>query len=528
MPAFIRKPSSPLLSPPVLLAIALPILVALIVAHWASMQRMDDVSSQMAHRILMQADRIRIEMSQANRASHPTAGQDPCSPQGIQLMRGALLHADTLADVGYVRDDQLLCSALGQQDLPIGKPAYTSLNGFIIRNVVHLPIAQDVTLLATTDPVTGISMFTHPAQVMDIIPDGEPWSAAVVGTGPDGAVLASRGRFDPEWLKHPASGYSGVFLHKRHIVAWERSRRGAYTVFAAMPNAMWAPVVFQSTLLALALGLVASLLLVFAVRRMALRNTSLRYLLKQAIKQGELSVAYQPVVELASGRWVGAEALMRWHRPRGESISPDIFIPIAEESGLMPALGEHLLRTIERETTPLFTRYPDFQLALNFSAEDLCASGFPARLKLASDRTGAKPRNLHVEVTERVFMHLDDAAPIIASLQGIGISVVIDDFGTGYSSLSYLTHLQFDWLKIDKSFVGTVETGAVTSKIVDHIIAMSKSLGIQMIAEGVENQMQADYLREHGVQYAQGWLYAKAMPITELLDRMPPRRMQSG
>lgn len=524
MPAFIRKPSSPLLSAPVLLAIAVPILVALFVAHWASMQRMDDVSSQMAHRILMQADRITVEMRRANLVSSVTPGPEGCSPQSLLRMRSAMLHSDTLADMGYVRDDRLLCSALGQQDLALGKPTYISSSGYRIRNNVHLPTAPDVTLLSTTNPATGFSLFTHPDQVMDIIPQGEPWAAAVIGTGKDGAVLANRGTFEQDWATRTTPGTSGIFIYKRHIVAWERSRQGAYIAFAAMPNAMWAPVVLQSTLLALALGLAASLLLVFAVRRMALRNTSLRYLLKQAIKQGELSVAYQPVVELASGRWIGAEALMRWTRPRGESISPDIFIPIAEESGLMPALGESLLCMIERETAPLFARYPDFHLALNFSAEDLCASGFPARLKLACERTGAKPTNLHVEVTERVFMHLDDAAPIIAGLQGIGISVAIDDFGTGYSSLPYLTHMQFDWLKIDKSFVGTVETGAVTSKIVDHIIAMSKSLGIQMIAEGVETQVQADYLREQGVLYAQGWLYAKAMPITELLDRMQPHR----
>ena len=524
MPAFIRQPSSSYLSWPVLLAIALPLLIALLVAHWASMQRMNESSTQMARRILEQADRIRAEMDQVNRLSRQPAGQDPCSPAGIRLLRGALLHADTLADIGYVRDDQLVCSALGQQRLPIGKPAYTSSYGFQIRNVVHLPIAPDITLLSTTDPATGTSMFTHPAQVMDSIPDGEPWSVAIVGSDPGSPVLASRGTFNPEWPKHATAGYSGVFLQQRNIVAWERSRKGAYTVFVAMPNAMWAPVVRNSTLLALALGLPASLLLAFLLRRMALRNTTLRYLLKQAIKHGELSVAYQPVVELASGRWIGAEALMRWNRPRGESISPDIFIPIAEESGLMPALGEHLIHTIERETRTLFARHPDFRLALNFSAEDICSSGFPTRLKVALDRIGAQPRNLIVEVTERVFMHLDNAAPNIDGLQTIGISVAIDDFGTGFSSLSCLTRLQFDCLKIDKTFVGTVETGAVTSKIVEHIISMSNSLGIRMIAEGVETQTQADYLREHGVHYAQGWLYAKAMPIAELLDRMPPRQ----
>src|SRR5690606_34866994 len=253
--------------------------------------------------------------------------------------------------------------------------------------------------------------------------------------------------------------------------------------------------------LGLALGLPAGILLALAFRRMASRTTTIRNLLRQAIKRNELSLAYQPIVELATGRWVGAEALMRWNRPRGETISPDIFIPIAEKSGLMPALREHLIRMVERDTPPLFARHPDFHIALNFCAEDLCADGFAARLRAAVGRIGARPNNLQVEVTERVFMHLEDAAPAIGGLQELGVSVAIDDFGTGFSSLSYLTRLQFDCLKIDKTFVGTVDTGAVTSRIVDHIIEISKSLGIGMIAEGVETRAQADYLRERGVRY---------------------------
>ncbi len=523
MPAILRKLSSSLLPASALLAVVLPTAIALLMAHWASMQRMEEIAAMTARQTLSRADMINIEMTRTNGMLALLDGSDPCGQTAIRLMRKAMLHTDTLADVGYLRDGRLLCSAFGQQNQPVGPPAYMSSLGFAIRNDIRLRDAPDIPLVAATIPKTGISMFAHSAQVMDGIPAGEPWRVAVIGhgQGPGKAVvLARRGEFDPGWLKRATAADTGTFLHARQIVAWERSRIGAYTAFAAMPAEMWQPALRKSTRLALALGLPASLLLAFALRRMALRNTTIRNLLRQALKRDELALAYQPIVELATGRWVGAEALMRWNRPHGETISPDIFIPIAEKSGLMPALREHLIRMVEREAPALFARHPEFHIALNFCAEDFCADDFPTRLAAAIERIGAEPRNLQVEVTERVFMHLEDAFPAIEGLQKLGVSVAIDDFGTGFSSLSYLTRLQFDCLKIDKTFVNTVDTGAVTSKIVDHIIEMSKSLGITMIAEGVETQAQADYLRERGVEYAQGWLFARAMPIRELLDRL--------
>ncbi|QNN46561.1 EAL domain-containing protein [Thermomonas brevis] len=523
MPAILRKLSSSFLPVSALLAVVLPTAIALLMAHWVGMQRLEEIATMTARQTLARADTINIEMTRANGMLAPLDGQDPCGRESIRLMRKAMLHTDTLTDVGYIRGDRVLCSAFGQQDQPVGAPAYTSGPGFAIRNDVRLSDAPDIPLVATTVPQTGVSMFAHGAQVMDGIPADEPWRVAVVGygQGPGKAVvLARRGEFDPGWLERATAADAGTFLHAQQIVAWERSKIGAYTAFAAMPPEVWRPALRKSTRLALALGLPASLLLAFAFRRMASRNTTIRNLLRQAIKRDELSLAYQPIVELDTGRWIGAEALMRWNRPRGETISPDIFIPIAEKSGLMPALREHLIHMVERETPALFARHPDFHVALNFCAEDFCAAGFTTRLAAAIERIGARPGNLQVEVTERVFMHLEDAAPAIGGLQKLGVSVAIDDFGTGFSSLSYLTRLQFDCLKIDKTFVGTVDTGAVTSKIVDHIIEMSKSLGIAMIAEGVETQAQADYLRERGVRYAQGWLYAKAMPIRELLERL--------
>lgn len=502
------------------LVILLPTLAALLAAHWVAMQRQQELAGMLVQQVLARTDSIGREMGKANDIVAQSSDEPPCSPGSLRLMRRAMLRTDSLADVGYIRGDRLLCSALGQHDLQVGPPTYTSQLGYHIRNRIRMRDAPETTLVATTVPATGVSLFAHGALVLDGIPPREPWRVAVVGHGRDNALLVQRGRFDPDWVPRTTHGMAGTFLHRDDIVAWRRSAAGAYTVFVAMPASMWRPVLRKASLVALAFGLPTSVLLLFVLRRMAARNTTLRYLLRQALKHDELSLAYQPIVELETGRWVGAEVLMRWNRPRGETISPDVFIPIAEKSGLMPALAEYLIQKVESETPALFASHPDFHLALNFSAEDFCSGGFPARLKLALDRIGARPSNLQVEVTERVFMHLEQACPTISSLQALGVTVAIDDFGTGFSSLSYLTRQRFDCLKIDKTFVSTIETGAVTSKIVDHIIEMSKSLGVAMVAEGVETRAQADYLREHGVVHAQGWLYAKAMPIRELLERL--------
>jgi len=521
MPAFLRKYSLSMLSIVTLSAVILPTAIAVLLAHWLVMQRVSESVTRLARQTVARADTVSAEMKQANRLFAQLAGQDPCGTDGIRMMRKAMLHSDTLTDVGHVKDNRLRCSALGHEDQPVGAPTYTSSAGYTIRAGVRLQDAPGITLVVATDPKSGISLFAHSTQILDAIPASEPWDVAVIGEGRDGAVLAARGKVDPEWRKRPRTGQSGIFVLRQHIVAWERSKIAAYTAYVAMPAVMWQAALRRSLLFGLAVGIPASLLLLLLLRWMAIRNTTIRYLLRQALKHGELSLAYQPIVDLASGRWIGAEALMRWNRPRGETISPDVFIPIAEKSGVMPALGEYLLRTIERDAPALFARHPDFHIALNFCAEDLCAAGFPARLQATIERTRGKPGNLQVEVTERAFLHLEHARPSIEELQQRGITVAIDDFGTGFSSLSYLTTLKFDCLKIDRTFVHTIHTGAVTSKIVDHIIAMSKSLDITMIAEGVETRDQADYLREQGVHYAQGWLYARAMPIQELMERLP-------
>jgi sensor c-di-GMP phosphodiesterase-like protein len=225
-------------------------------------------------------------------------------------------------------------------------------------------------------------------------------------------------------------------------------------------------------------------------------------------------------VDLQTGRWCGVEALLRWRRPNGELISPDIFIPIAERERLMERITDTVLGIVEREAGKLLHSLPEFHIALNLSADDFSRPDIVERLTSMIQRIRILPANLHVEATERVFLNFEACRRNLQQLRASGIKVAIDDFGTGYSSLSYLHNLEADCLKIDKTFVDTIGTQAVTSEVIRHIIEIARSVKMSMVAEGVETVAQADFLRAQEVQYGQGWLFAKPMPIEQLLQRL--------
>jgi diguanylate cyclase (GGDEF)-like protein len=247
--------------------------------------------------------------------------------------------------------------------------------------------------------------------------------------------------------------------------------------------------------------------------------------LRDAVERDELTVAYQPLVELGTGRCVGAEALVRWHHPERGPIRPDVFIPIAEESDLVLAIGRAVLQRACADAARWVAHLPAgqrFEIAVNLSVRQLEQGGIVADVVAALGSSGLPPERLVVEVTESVF--LDESGAGVAALEelrGMGVRVALDDFGTGYSALGYLQRFTVDILKIDRRFVATLGTGGTDKpEISGAIIGLARSLRLDVVAEGIEEPEQAERLRELGCALGQGFLFARPAPpevLTSLL-----------
>ncbi len=185
-------------------------------------------------------------------------------------------------------------------------------------------------------------------------------------------------------------------------------------------------------------------------------------------------------------------------------VRPDLFIPAAEDAGLMERVTARVIELAARDAAKLFARFPDFALSVNLSAADLHSTHTVALLQRLIRESHAGPTNLIIEVTERGLLEPDAAKNSIRALRANAIRVAIDDFGTGFSSLSYLGTFELDFLKIDKAFVDALGTEAPTSRVALTIIEMGKALNLELIAEGIETAAQAEFLRDHGVHYGRG------------------------
>ena len=250
---------------------------------------------------------------------------------------------------------------------------------------------------------------------------------------------------------------------------------------------------------------------------------------KSALSRKEVTLHYQPIVNLQKGAVVGFEALMRWTHPERGFISPGVFIPIAEESGLIVAASQWALKEscmalkrIEERTG--FDR--QLFMSVNFSSSDFASEDFVDSVYTTISRSDLKPEQIHLEITERLLMDQPETAKdTLAMCRKAGMSIAIDDFGTGYSSLSYLHYFPINTLKIDRSFVKDMHKNESSLELIKSIIALGKNMKMKIIAEGVEEKVEAQMLRDLGCDMAQGYYFAKPMPeidVTHFVSNTGP------
>jgi sensor c-di-GMP phosphodiesterase-like protein len=502
-----------------LLAIAGPILLAL---HLARREALADHTARAlghARDLLARAEADADQLDAVFSALALAAPAEACTPERRALLRRLELGAGRIALLGQVAGDTVACYP-AQQDgetLALGPAGAPQPNGDRLRFDVALPgvpaarflvveraghaafVAQDGTLgLSSTDDDTVLALLA----------------------GAERRVLAARGEFRPEWIAALGAQPEATVLEADRIVALAASPRHSLAAVAALPTASLGRRVATMALLVVPAGIVAGLVMILAVYHESKARLAMPAVIRAALRRGEFFLDYQPVIELATRRWIGAEALIRWQRSSGEIMQPNLFLAAAEDAGLIQCITRRVFELVARDAAGLFEQHPGFHLALNLSAADLYDEGTLTQLRALAGQLHARPGNLVIEATERGFANPRLAGLVVEKLFSAGIRVAIDDFGTGHAGLAQLQHVKVDFLKIDRSFVETIGTDAATSDVVAHIIQIARTLKLELIAEGVETEEQAGFLRERGVRYAQGWLFARPLSLAELRERL--------
>ncbi|MBB5192887.1 sensor c-di-GMP phosphodiesterase-like protein [Silvimonas terrae] len=507
-----------------IIAVVGPIFAALSIARSRGLEAQQAEALKLATNVQVRADSVAKQFFDMHDALVKAHADNPCSENSIDLMRQLAFSSSYLRAVGFVAGNSLVCSSLGIQGngLSIGEPDMITPKGVSIRKAVRLPIATGFDVRISEKDGFAAIMARDVALDIDTHTDGMLKGVFYLGAT---ELVTSNGNINPAWLERLGSAQSASFLDGDYVVAMRRSAQYNLVAVVATPVVYLTQNVRKLALVMVPLGAVTALLLITVLAWIARHQTTMQTMIRTALKRHEFHLVYQPVVDLHTGRWVGAEALIRWRRINGEMIPPDIFIPEAERAGLITQITERVVELVTYDINHHFKAFKDFHVAINLSAADFGSDQIVGLLYRLLRTTGLKPGQLIIEATERGLINAEEARRIIRDIRSLDIGVAIDDFGTGYSSLSYLTTLQLDYLKIDKSFTDTIGKDAAASHVPAHIIAMARSLRLQCIAEGVETTEQAEFLRMHGVQYAQGWLFSRAIPPAEMAQKL--RSMKS-
>jgi len=491
-----------------LFAVLLPVALSVWLSHRQAEETFMNELDTFSRLVKMRAEKVAAQGKTALRHLDSFQGE-PCSPAHLLMMRRASYTFRYVQEVIYLNHNIPQCSSLesGSEATAFPPPEKVTNDGFRAWLTSHndLGLTQYMVAIGTEHHI----IMTDPQSFIDVLSSGSwPINIALIGLNTK-RVIASNSQAPGADVLRQVNAQHSVQLQASNA-AWN------ITPVPEMGIAIitWASLTPLETswlrLLAiwLPVGLLLSLGIALFLIRILRRLQSPRYRLLDAIRAREIEMFYQPIVALGNGKIVGAEALVRWRQRDGGLLFPDTFIPLAEQTGLMPQLTKLIIEKVFEDMGPWLSAHPDQHVSINLEPSDLLTSTVPTQIHTLVTQWQLAASQIALEVTERGFADPATSMPTISALRAAGHAIYIDDFGTGYSSLSYLQNMEVDIIKIDKSFVDALACKNMTT----HIVEMAKALKLAMVAEGIETEGQLAWLYQHGVQYGQGWLYSKALP----------------
>jgi sensor c-di-GMP phosphodiesterase-like protein len=495
----------------------IPLTVFVILSYHQTIRRAEadltgfaELALQLARDILQEAE---LELTRFVNVSGGLA-----TPESERLLR-EIVYTDPYFREARIIDQRgfLIHSTVATLDLPIEMPADQradpSIKSLQVVGLQQTPLMREksIVLALPTGGQGEVDLLVDPGLVSLFFHEVELGPGGYLAlTGPKGGVLSVLGPPPPaEAVRALTPDPDRIRVTIQAGQTWAVAEVGRDWALRD-----W----FANLRFAIPVAAIASAGLAFIMIRLIRRQRGLDHDLRLAIGRGELNVEYQPIIALDDGRCVAAEALLRWRHPVHGYVRPEVFIPIAEETGLIGPLTEWLVRRVILEQQPVLDRFPDLRLSINCTSSLLVSRDLEQILRgdvvppdLAS--------NLVFEVTENVFLghNADAAREAMSRLRGRGFRFALDDFGAGYSSLGYLQRFEFEFLKIDRSFVQAIGSSNATSPIFDALVDLARKFDIVTVAEGVETEEQHRYVERRGVPLAQGWLFAMPLPVGELV-----------
>jgi sensor c-di-GMP phosphodiesterase-like protein len=437
-----------------------------------------------------------------------------CSDEEIAYFRNLVFRSEFLKDAGRIHDGKIDCSATaGRPARSIGqfKPSSPQQDGTIAYSNL-VPLRDDSLKRAGLQLGTAYVVFgSHVPASLGPVPmhltvtmkdaasqqTDHPASAAPPGNGPDLTANGTVRLGDMFYATQCSTSYFNCVTASTSVseaFQGESDKVVGGTVLGGLTG----------YLISLAFALWYN------------RSQDLCQQLRRAIVRNKLEVVYQPIVSLATGRIVGGEALSRWTDEEGNEVGPDVFVKIAEDHGFVGLITKSVVQRTLRDFGQTLRDRPDLHISVNVAAADLADPGFLPMLEDALRRAKVQPKSLAIEITERSTAQGEEAMEMIRLLRRGGHSIHIDDFGTGYSNLDKLLYLYADTIKIDKAFTRVIGTEAVTVAIIPQILAMAKSLNLEVVVEGIETEHQANYFfQPTQTLYGQGWLYGHPVKVEE-------------